>query len=478
MSSIEPYNPLAVDRAFLREYQTAGGASTSMDRQASYPLSEARQLQGLLAGADVPPVDAAAAAAAAKIVQLVPPDPANPDDRLAAAVFVAAYSTRSADWGLPPPEDPSASRNAALRWLGSALECQAAHDPAYQDKPHFWLITNARLWPQPLDATEPGFARLKGLAADKLVQLGRAYERDVYEAMGLGALLGSLGAGLDVHPRQDTHAGLCFPKDGGPAFFQRPFRLIGGGGGQEAGAGPGLEMHPRAEGGYVYFLSIAALVLDPFFQHDFRVALVDDSDAAQAAVPPKGFMRMQSKKNTDHLYKPSPKAAENVDTNRAACVRDVAALPGAYARAEKAFGIPLRVKNNYSPAVDALSDVTRGYRCILANYLYSVPGGKTWGDLGPEIEDATAQLKSIVATTDRHIGDSEEQVADRARLIDSAAACFSSAELGREPARLVVEIQFMTTEYWAMRKHTHTWYKTDRAQNPLGLMYDYIGGLD
>lgn len=187
-------------------------------------------------------------------------------------------------------------------------------------------------------------------------------------------------------------------------------------------------------------------------------------------------MRMQAKKNTDHLLKPSPKAAENVDTNRAAHVCPAESLEEAYDKANAAFGEPIRVKNNYSPNFDAVGGPTKGYRCLLANYLWGPPGA-TWGDHVAEIEAATEELKEIVAKTDQLIGDTVEGVQKRAALIDQAAACFRNPELSMKPARLIVEIQFMATEYLEMRKHTHAWYKIDRAENALGLMYDFIGGL-
>ena len=45
------------------------------------------------------------------------------------------------------------------------------------------------------------------------------------------------------------------------------------------------------------------------------------------------------------------------------------------------------------------------------------------------------------------------------------------------PAKLVVEIQFMTKEYYAMRKKTHAWYKVVRADDVAGMTTDYLGGL-
>ena len=45
------------------------------------------------------------------------------------------------------------------------------------------------------------------------------------------------------------------------------------------------------------------------------------------------------------------------------------------------------------------------------------------------------------------------------------------------PAKLVVEIQFMTKEYYAMRKETHAWCKVVRADLARAMVTDYMGGL-
>ena len=51
------------------------------------------------------------------------------------------------------------------------------------------------------------------------------------------------------------------------------------------------------------------------------------------------------------------------------------------------------------------------------------------------------------------------------------------AEMRESPAKLVVEIQFMTKEYYAMRKKTHAWYKVVRSDHASGMVTDYQGGL-
>merc|ERR1712159_426844 len=93
---------------------------------------------------------------------------------------------------------------------------------------------------------------------------------------------------------------------------------------------------------------------------------------------PKGFMRMMAKMLTDHYDAARPRPAENIDTNRIACIfEEPAQLIAAYEGAAAAFGPPLRVKNGYSHEFNAL-EISKGYRNILANYRYA-PKGLTWG---------------------------------------------------------------------------------------------------
>ena len=65
----------------------------------------------------------------------------------------------------------------------------------------------------------------------------------------------------------------------------------------------------------------------------------------------------------------------------------------------------------------------------------------------------------------------------RPYLTDELTAEFARAEMRDAPAKLVVEIQFMTKEYYAMRKKTHAWYKVVRADHANGMLVDYAGGL-
>lgn len=296
-ASIRSTETSAFDTRYLREMQ-------ALPMQPLVNIPAAPEPPAADSGGSVALISSHATEVAARVLAIPPPKGSRSGDRRAAADYIAAYTTRSRDWGHPPPirkgeeqereptvKEAKLRRTAALRWLAAALTRQAAHDAAFLLKPHFWLISNARLWPDPLNNSEPGFAALKALATGKLNDLGRRYEATVYKAKGLGALLGGLGAELDgVHPRQDSLAGLAFPGDGCPEVFLLPpldpqvshpeplllhpvtkvyamtllrqtsplTRFVP--------AGPQFTMHPSAEGGYLYMLCIASMVLDPAFQ--------------------------------------------------------------------------------------------------------------------------------------------------------------------------------------------------------------------
>ena len=72
-------------------------------------------------------------------------------------------------------------------------------------------------------------------------------------------------------------------------------------------------------------------------------------------------------------------------------------------------------------------------------------------------------------------GMDEDLIAEYGADFDKAVR--DGAAMRESPAKLVVEIQFMTKEYYAMRKKTHAWYKVVRADHAAGMMIDYVGGL-
>ena len=326
-----------------------------------------------------------------------------------------------------------------------------------------------------------GFAQLKAFAGAKLDALGEAAEREIYAALGLGPTLDGVCADVEnVHPRQDAHAGLA------------------------ASTSPlgGLE--------HALKLLIAAHALDAGFQAKAAAAFVR-AGGTGAGKPPavKGFMRMWAKLQTDHADAPEPKPYENADTNRVAWVlEDAEQLIKAEAEARTELGPPIRCKNNYQQSFDA--SLTKGYRAMLCNYVYD--SQKTWGELESEVRAAAAEVKRLVLGVLAGVGVPEDVLAGFGAGVDVVAAEFGvdprapgwegalagkgltddaiaavgahldkalrdSAAVRESPAKLVVEIQFMTKEYYAMRKKTHAWYKVVRADHADGMAMDYSGGL-
>ena len=433
-------------------------------------------------GIDEDGVPLAAKQAAKAIRELEPPDPAHPDDRLAAAGYAEQYSTD--DVGVSPwagqPEEAE-KRAATLRWVQAALERTAAHDTRFK-RPLLYVLANARLWPDNVNPEEPGFAQLKAFAEAKLDALGEAAEREIYAALGLGPKLDGVCADVEnVHPRQDVHAGLTAATT----------EMFGG-----------LE--------HAFKLLIAAHALDAGFQATAAAAFVR-AGGTGAGKPPavKGFMRMVAKLHTDHADADEPKPYENADTNRVAWVlEDAEQLIKAEAEARTALGPPIRCKNNYQQSFDA--SLTKGYRAMLCNYVYD--SQKTWGELESEVRAAAAEVKRLVLGVWAGAGAPEDVLTSFGVAVDAVAAEFGvdmreprwegalagagldedriaelgaaidkalgdSAAMRESPAKLVVEIQFMTKEYYAMRKKTHAWYKIVRADHALGMLIDYSGGL-
>eukprot|EP00964_Phaeocystis_antarctica_P073541 scaffold45132_cov64-Phaeocystis_antarctica.AAC.6 len=353
-----------------------------------------------------------------------------------------------------------------------------------------FVIANNRLWPDNENPEEPGFAQLKAFAGAKLDVLGDAAEREIYAALGLGPKLDGVCADIEnVHPRQDVHAGL-------PAC------------GSSNVSRSGIEN--------IYKLLIAALALDPGFQAKAAAAF-GRAGGTGAGKPPavKGYMRMMAKLETDHADADEPKPYENADTNRVAWVlEDADQLIKAEAEVRTELGPPIRCKNNYQVSFDA--SLTKGYRAMLCNYLYDPK--KTWGELESEVKEAAVEVKRPVCGVFAGMGLPEDFIAKLGRAVDKVAAEFGvdmresgwegvmagmgdgwggvmpeddiaeygatfdkalreSGTMRESPAKLVVEIQFMTKEYYAMRKKTHAWYKVVRSDHAYGMTTDYAGGL-
>ena len=111
---------------------------------------------------------------------------------------------------------------------------------------------------------------------------------------------------------------------------------------------------------------------------------------------------------------------------------------------------------------------------MLCNYVYDPK--QTWGELESEVKAAAVVVKRLVLGVFAGMGVAEDLLAGYGAAIDEVAAEFG-AEMRESPAKLVVEIQFMTKEYYAMRKKTHAWYKVVRSDHAAGMAVDYMGGL-
>ena len=245
-------------------------------------------------GLDADGVPFAAKRAAEVIRRLDAPLLEHPDDRLFAAAYADMYSSEDASYGVGPwagEPDETNKREATLRWVRGALERTAAGDQRYK-RPLLYVIANLRLWPDPDNPEEPGFAQLKAFADSKLDAIGEAAERDIYEALNLGETLDGLCGDVEsVHPRQCHHAGLHPPICRGNPLFPI-FRLL-----------------------------IAAHALDAAYKAKATAAFrraAGTGEPKAAAV--KGFMRMYAKLKTDHAGADWPEAYENVDCNREAWV--------------------------------------------------------------------------------------------------------------------------------------------------------------
>ena len=149
-------------------------------------------------GKDTDGVPLAAKRAAKAIRELEPPDPAHPDDRLAAAGYAEQYDGQGYHAGVSPwagQPDEAEKRAFTLRWVQAALERTAAHDTRFK-RPLLYVLANERLWPDEKNPEEPGFAQLKAFAEAKLDALGEAAEREIYAVLGLGPKLDGVCACL------------------------------------------------------------------------------------------------------------------------------------------------------------------------------------------------------------------------------------------------------------------------------------------
>mmetsp|Transcript_4866 Transcript_4866/g.11388 ORF Transcript_4866/g.11388 Transcript_4866/m.11388 type:complete len:600 (+) Transcript_4866:19-1818(+) len=403
--------------------------------------------------------------AAEKMKGLPPPDPKKPEEHKHALLYLQNHAGASRDLDGEAPE--GADRKKALAWLKAAMNKISDGDKSYA-LPVKWLIGNWRLWPDPENPSDEGFVGLKSLAIKKLDAIGVKYEKDFVDRR-IGQELGFIGEDIEmkVRPRQDEH--IKMPED----------RL-----GQEE-QDEEEEDQKRFQAAYIVLLLTAVHAVDHLFQAKAK-EICESVGGSVRAPPPKGFMRMWAKLDTDHVKAASPKAAENIDTNRVAWIfEEPSQLRDAFIKAQEVFGAPVRVKNGYDPGFNALKD-TKGYRNILANYRFKP--GLTWGALaGRDASHKEASAKTLAAwdkfrklllETFLNMGfideaSMDEELVEYLKCCDNARALFCSKAMRNEPVAIIVEVQYMLQSYFDMRKYTHTWYKIVRAENPEALVLDY-----
>jgi len=305
---------------------------------------------------------------------------------------------------------------------------------------------------------------LKDFASAKLDTVGAKYENEVYIAKGLGAKLGQLGTGLPpCRPRQDK--GL--PQPEGDKWHRKI---------KDVGVLMGADDYDKA---YIALLLTAVHALDRPYQAAAK-KVCEGAGGECKAPPPKGFMRMMAKMLTDHAEAAHPRPAENIDTNRVAWTFETPEqLRAAFEGAAKEFGQPLRAKNGLSPSFNAL-EISKGYRNILANYRYA-PKGLTWGKVSkdPKTKEAWKKLRELMVNCFLRNNNTPEEdlLKDEWKNVladfDAAASYLSSDKMAKVPCVLVVEIQYMLSEYMEMRKYTHSWYKIVRADNAESMVADF-----
>lgn len=302
--------------------------------------------------------------------------------------------------------------------------------------------------------------KLKKFAGVKLDDIGIVYEKDVYEALKLHSKLGDVGQDLPpARPRQDTY--LPYPDK--VKFAMEPPESV----------------EDPEDMFYMAFLLTAVHALDPLYQEETR-KICEAAGGDYKAPAPKGFMRMLAKITTDHAGAKFPKAAENIDTNRAAWTFDEPEqLRAAYEGAQAVFGPALRVKNGYNKGFKAL-EISKGYRNILANYRFA-PEGLTWGELAGRKETVQSwrALRRKMLEQFLRTGYADEDSLDDEwkfylSLFDTAAEAIRSKDMKDKPVVLIVEVQYMLSQYMSMRKKTHAWYKVARADTAESLVWDYL----
>jgi len=390
------------------------------------------------------------------------PDPAYPDDHVHVGLYIAAPGIENGTtmYGIPPE---GASREAAFRWIHAALQRYAQHEKQYRE-PLTALFARRRLWgvnkvpndedEGEKDSNEPEFARLTKVARENLEALGTTMEADIYRAQNLGGILGSLGDDVEdqwQQPRQDS-------------VLQLPPNWNS----------YGEEDVQQGDKIFIAFISMCAHALNKRFQSRSCV-IADKVPGCKARnVDVKGHLRMDGKLFHDHADMEFPRAAHNADIVRCALIcTDAESLRAAFEMSRHpVYGVGkiVRVKNHFTPKYEAMSEGgSFGYRACLVNYI--MDPGVTWGEL---LEESEADVSKCLESLRSFHTKSTARFNELAMCtFASAEKAFRSLEFLSTPAKLLVEVQFMTEEYLVMRKRSHFWYKVARAASGFHLCQDF-----
>eukprot|EP01065_Artemidia_motanka_P009099 TRINITY_DN14642_c0_g1_i3.p2 TRINITY_DN14642_c0_g1~~TRINITY_DN14642_c0_g1_i3.p2 ORF type:complete len:320 (+),score=97.15 TRINITY_DN14642_c0_g1_i3:405-1364(+) len=313
-------------------------------------------------------------------------------------------------------------------------------------------------------------------AERRLVAIGRKVEHDVCAARGLLSQLSGVG---DEYNKAKRPEAAHRERKVRHHTVTRSGRMEGWGydddhddsdtwgvARQDSVLAPSRSASAASEDGdmkYLMLLVSAAHAIDPLFTA--RVNALSMQHGGTFVSPgAKGHMRMRTKMGSDHRYSGFPRAAENADVVRGAwTLGEAAALRRAFKATCKEFGPPIRVKNTFKSSFDE----TKGYRCVLANFMCNT--GRSWTAVAKESRELWAAVGGKVSSVYSANGmDPEPIVGALSRAQDDLAARDSEAAL-------IVEVQFILEPYLAMRKSTHMWYKVCRAENACALCLDFKG---
>lgn len=307
------------------------------------------------------------------------------------------------------------------------------------------------MWDYAINTNEPCFKAVHTLAEHRLNKIMHKYESDFAANRAELSQLGYLGEGMtvDPHPRQD-----------GPGLLPTPQWDF-------THTTNGIQ---TPEQRYLWVLQFFASALEPVFR-ERTAEIAARAQAKVVNVAIKAFGRIEGKLSVDHRDEPHPKGAANADMNRCAIHGSADAVVAAFEAATDILGPPIRVKNHYVDGFDP--EETKGYRAILCNYVFD--SGMTWGDLLPEASQMWDNLFDMFC----HTCD-KANIPYFKNMYKEARAWILSPEVASFPAKMVVEIQFVTSEYFEMRQKTHLWYKILRAEHQVQLCMDFrlLTGVD